>query len=148
VPPATALVPAFQGPRVPEGTYTVRLTKGKEVLEGQVTLVPDPRNPHPREDRLLQQETALEIYRMLGELTYLADSVTDLRDQARDRAAGLQGKNRAELEAFADSLETLHQKLVVTEGGWISGKEELRERLGGLYGAVVGYEGRPSESQM
>ena len=148
VPPATALVPAFQGPRVPEGTYTVRLTKGQEVLEGQVTLVPDPRNPHPREDRLLQQETALEIYRMLGELTYLADSVTDLRDQARDRAAGLQGKNRAELEAFADSLDTLHQKLVVTEGGWISGKEELRERLGGLYGAVVGYEGRPSESQM
>ncbi len=148
VPPATALVPAFQGPRVPEGTYTVRLIKGKEVLEGQVTLVPDPRNPHPREDRLLQQRTALEIYRMLEDLTFLADGVTDLRDQARSRAAGLQGKNRAEIEAFADSLETLHKRLVVTEGGWISGKEELRERLGGLYGAVIGYEGRPSESQL
>jgi photosystem II stability/assembly factor-like uncharacterized protein len=148
VPPATALVPAFQGPRVPEGTYTVRLTKGKEVLEGQVTLVPDPRNPHPREDRLLQQETALEIYRMLGELTYLADSVTDLRDQARDRAAGLGGREQRELESFADSLDALHQTLVVTEGGWISGKEELRERLGALYGAVTAYEGRPSESQL
>lgn len=148
VPPATALVPAFQGPRVPEGTYTVRLTKGQEVLEGQVTLVPDPRNPHPREDRLLQQETALEIYRMLGELTYLADSVTDLRDQARDRAAGLGGREQRELESFADSLDALHRTLVVTEGGWISGKEELRERLGALYGAVTAYEGRPSASQL
>jgi deoxyribodipyrimidine photolyase len=53
-----------------------------------------------------------------------------------------------ELESFADSLDALHQTLVVTEGGWISGKEELRERLGALYGAVTAYEGRPSESQL
>jgi photosystem II stability/assembly factor-like uncharacterized protein len=148
VPPATALVPAFQGPRVPEGSYRVRLVKGKEVLEGAVTLVPDPRNPHPAEDRLLQQRTALEIYRQLEDLTFLADRVTDLRDQARARAAALAGKERRELEAFADSLDGLHETLVVTEGGWISGREELRERLGALYGAVTAYEGRPSESQL
>lgn len=148
VPPATALVPAFQGPRVPEGSYRVRLIKGKEVLEGTVTLVPDPRNPHPAEDRLLQQRTALDIYRQLEDLTFLADRVTDLRDQARSRAATLEGKERRELEAFAGSLDGLHETLVVTEGGWISGREELRERLGALYGAVTGYEGRPSESQL
>jgi photosystem II stability/assembly factor-like uncharacterized protein len=148
VPPATALVPAFQGPRVPEGSYRVRLVKGKEVLEGEVTLVADPRNPHPAADRLLQQRTALEIYRQLEDLTFLADRVTDLRDQARSRAADLSGKERRELEAFAASLDGLHETLVVTEGGWISGREELRERLGALYGAVTAYEGRPSESQL
>ena len=61
VPPATALVPAFVGPRVPEGTYTFKLIKGKETLDGTVELVADPRKPHPKEDRLLQQKTALEI---------------------------------------------------------------------------------------
>ena len=68
---------------MPEGEYTFKLIKGKETLEGKVELVADPRNPHPKEDRLLQQTTALEAYDLLGDLTFLADSVTDLRDQAK-----------------------------------------------------------------
>jgi photosystem II stability/assembly factor-like uncharacterized protein len=149
VPPATALVPAFVGPRVPEGTYTFKLIKGKETLEGSVELVADPRNPHPKEDRLLQQKTALAIYDMLAELTFLTDSVTDLRDQADERAGSLAKKDKASLESFAESLDTLHKTLVVAEeGGWIAGKEELRERIGTLYGDVSGYDGRPSGSQI
>jgi len=126
IPPATALVPAFVGPRVPEGTYTFKLIKGKEILEGQVELVADPRNPHPKKDRLLQQETALEIYDMLADLTFLTDSVTDLHDQAEERTEALSKKDKAVLESFAESLDTLHKTLVVTEGGWISCQEELR----------------------
>jgi hypothetical protein len=148
VPPATALVPAFVGPRVPEGTYTFKLIKGKETLGGTVELVADPRNPHPKDDRLLQQTTALEIYDMLGDLTFLVDSVVDLKNQAEDRAEALSKKDKATLEAFGDSLDALHKTLVVTEGGWISGQEELRERLGTLYGDVSGYDGRPTDSQL
>ena len=66
MPPANALVMAFQGPRVPEGEYTFKLIKGKETLEGTVELVADPRNPHPKEDRLLQQTTALDAYDLLA----------------------------------------------------------------------------------
>ena len=148
VPPATALVPAFVGPRVPEGTYTFKLIKGKEILEGTVELVADPRNPHPRDDRLLQQTTALEVYDMLGDLTFLVDSVVDLSDQAKDRATSLSKKDKATLEDFADSLDALHETLVVTEGGWISGREELRERIGTLYGDISFYDGRPTDSQI
>jgi photosystem II stability/assembly factor-like uncharacterized protein len=148
VPPATALVPAFSGPRVLEGTYTFKLIKGKEILEGTVELVADPRNPHPKEDRLQQQTTALEVYDLLGDLTFLVDSVVDLSDQAKERAKSLSKKDRTTLEGFADSLDALHETLVVTEGGWISGREELRERIGNLYGDVSGYDGRPSGSQL
>ena len=149
VPPATALIPAFQGPRVPEGTYTVRLLKGSEVLEGDVTLVPDPRNPHPREDRLLQQETALEIYHLLEELTWLTDAVTELRDGATARAEALDGRQQRDLESLAGDLDELHGTLVVAEGGgMLAGREELRERLGNLYGDVSGYDGRPTDSQL
>ena len=148
LPPATALVPAFVGPRVPEGSYTFKLIKGKEILEGQVELIADPRNPHPKEDRLLQQKTALEVYETLGDLTFLVDNVTGLKDQAVERGESLSKKDKATLEDFADSLDALHQSLVVTEGGWISGREELRERLGTLYGDISFYDGRPTDSQL
>jgi hypothetical protein len=148
VPPATALVPAFLGPRVPEGTYTFKLIKGKEILEGTVELVADPRNPHPKEDRLLQQKTALEVYETLGELTFLVDSVTGLHAQVEERAGSLRGKDKQVMDSYAKSLDTLHQTLVVTEGGWISGREELRERLGTLYGDISFYDGRPTDSQL
>jgi len=149
MPPANALVMAFRGPRVPEGEYTFKLIKGKETLEGKVELVADPRNPHPKEDRLLQQTTALEAYDLLSDLTFVADSVTDLRDQALNRAIELEKKDQATMEAFADDLDEIHETLVVAgKGGLMSGKEELRERLGNLFGEITNYDGRPSDSQI
>lgn len=151
LPPATNLVQAFEGPRVPEGTYRVVLTKGDETLEGTVELVADPRSIHSPEDRRLQQETALELYHALTELTYVVETATELRDAARERAEGLPERNRTrrELEAWADELESLRASLVSTDdAGWLSGDEKLREELGNLYGAVNAYTGRPTGSQM
>ena len=151
LPPATNLVFAFQGPRVPEGTYTYKVIKGKNNYEGEVNLVPDPRNPHSAEDRRLQQETALDLYYRLGDLTYLVDSLIDLRDQAKARAEDLGGKGglAGKLETFADEVEELRGSLVSTaETGWISGDEKLREKMGNLFGGVVSYEGRPTQSQL
>ncbi|HEX6198820.1 MAG TPA: glycosyl hydrolase, partial [Thermoanaerobaculia bacterium] len=159
VPPATNLVPAFEGPRVLEGSYEVRLIKGDQTYTGQVELVPDPRTPHSEEDRRLQQETSLELYRTLERLTYLVDALTDLRDQARSRAAelpdhrasrgGAPGRPRRDVEAYADLLEEFRTTLVSTsEAGWLSGDEKLREKLGALYGGVNSYTGRPTQSQL
>lgn len=151
VPPATNLVPAFEGPRVLEGTYTVKLIKGDETVTGEIELVPDPRTPHSAEDRRLQQTTALELYEMLERLTYLIDATVDLRDQAQSRAEGLPERNRTrrELEEYADDLESLRTSLVSTsESGMLSGDEKLREEIGALYGGVNGYTGRPTDSQL
>jgi hypothetical protein len=149
LPAATSLVPAFVGPRVPEGTYRVRLIKGKDTLEGEVQLVADPRTPHSAEDRAVQQRTTLELYHALGDLTYLVESVESLRDQARQRAEGARKGDARDLEAFADRLETMRKTLVTTsEAGMLSGQERLREELGALYGAVSGYDGRPTDSQL
>ncbi|MGD2116419.1 MAG: glycosyl hydrolase, partial [Acidobacteriota bacterium] len=150
VPPATNLVPAFEGPRVPEGVYTIKLIKGSETLTGQVELVPDPRTPHSAEDRRLQQETALDLYEMLERMTYLVDALIDLRDQVRERAEAVESDRLTErLEGYADELEELRTSLVATsEAGWLSGDEKLREDLGNLYGAVNGYTGRPTQSQL
>ncbi len=151
LPPASALAPAFFGPRVGEGTYTVKLVKGSTTVHDAVTLVADPRTPHSPEHRALQQRTAMRLYEELSALTYLVDSLVELRDQARERASRLPARDtlRRRLEGFAGDLEALRHTLVSTsDAGWLSGDEQLREKLAGLYSAVTGFEGRPTASQL
>ena len=149
LPPGNSLVPAFVGPRLPEGTYRYVVHRGEETSEGTVTLVADPRSPHSAEDRQLQQRTALALYRHLEDLSYVADTLVDLRDQAKARGAAAGGSLGKRLNAWADELEGLRKTMVATHpAGWLSGEEQLREQLGNLYGAVMGYEGRPTTSQL
>ncbi len=149
VPPATSLVPAFQGPRVPEGTYGFKLIKGKDTYEGEVSLVPDPRSPHSKEERQLQQRTALELYDMLERLTYVVDATIALRDQARERAEETSGGTAKRLNEYADELDEFRKSVVsASEAGIFGGEENLREHLGNLYGAVNGYAGRPTDSEL
>jgi hypothetical protein len=157
-PPRTAagagLVPSLfslMGPRVADGTYMVKMIKGKDTYSSEVRLVLDPRSTHSAADRALQRETVWKLYGLVERLAYLADAIVDARDQARTRAAGLPAADalRKPLEAFADRLEAQRTSLVSSkQGEGISGEEKLREELGALYGNVNGYEGRPAESQI
>ncbi len=154
VPRATSLVAqpmSFVGPLVSEGTYAVRLRRGDDTFESTVTVVPDPRVTSTVEDRRVQDRTVMLLYRMLGDLTYVVESTASLRDQARERADSLGGRGglARRLTRFADGLETFRAGLVSTSpAGRLSGEERLREWLVDLYGAVNGYEGRPTESQL
>lgn len=150
-PPSTQLTFAFFGPRLPEGSYPIKLIKGKETIASEVVLVADPRNPHSAEERKLKSETELLLYRRLADLAYLVESTIALRDGARARAEQLGKGDRLakRLTAFADAAEKERVALVATsEGGLLSGEEQLKEKLGDLYGAVNRYEGRPTASQL
>jgi len=153
VPPAAGLVEnefAFLGPQVQEGTYTVKMIKGKETYTTTITLVPDPRTKSTAADRALQHTTVMQLYDMLGQLTYIVDATVDLRNQARQRAASTSdAQAKVQLQKLADSLEDFRSTLVSTkEGGMITGEHKLREDLGELYGGVNGYSGRPTQSQI
>ena len=149
LPPSTQLVQAFVGPRLPEGDYRYVLTRGKQTAEGKVTLAADPRSPHSAEDRTAQRELALALHGELADLTFVADQLADLNTQIEARNKALGNKTPKSLTSFADKLSALRKKLAAsdTDGGYVSGEEQLRERMGELYGAVVGYDGRPSASQ-
>jgi hypothetical protein len=138
------------GPRLPAGDYPVKLIRGSDTLSTVVTLATDPRSTHTPADRTVQQETVLKLYRDLETLSYVVDAVVDVRDQARSRADKLGKDTLAKrLTGIADRLETLRKTLIATrEGGQIAGEEQLREKLGSLYGSVNGYEGRPTNSQL
>ena len=140
---------SFYGPRVPEGTYTVKLVKGKETYSSTVQLVADPRTNYSAEDRALQQKTVRRLHAMVENFTFLTQRVLDLRDQAGAAAQKLTGGEKKQLADLAGKLDAMHKTLVATrEGGWLSGEEQLRERLGMLYGAVNTYDGRPTDSQI
>ena len=87
VPPAATLVEqpfAFFGPTLPEGTYTVKVTKGKETLTSTINVVVDPRAKSTPQDRALQRQTALKLYGMRERLALLVAGIMSIRDQARD----------------------------------------------------------------
>src|SRR5215468_9252557 len=153
VPAGASTVPnqfAFLGPHVPTGTYTVKMIKGNQTYTSKLELIPDPRSHYSQQDRDLQQQSVLTLYKELAHLTYVADAVVDARDQARRRLAQLPKDAQApELQRFADTMENLRSRLVaVKEGGAITGEEKLRERLGDLYSSINEYDGRPTQSQL
>jgi hypothetical protein len=150
LPAATNLAFAFQGPRLPEGEYSFKLIKGKETFEGTVSLVADPRSPHSAEDRALQQSTALAIYDRLSDLTYVVETVVELREQADEGAEAVSRKAvKRVLEEYSRDLESFRSSLVSTaDAGWLSGDEKLREHMGNLFGTIVNYEGRPTDTQL
>ena len=137
------------GPQVPEGSYRVRLTKGEKTFDGSISVVADPRATYTAEGKAIQDQTVERLYGMLLRLAFLADSLTDLQQQCRDRVKGSEPTLDKALELLTDDLEDQRKELVATrKGGGISGEEQLRERLGLLYGAVNGFEGRPTHSQV
>ena len=102
LPPAAGLVEnqyVFFGPQVQEGTYTVKLTKGKETYSSEVKLVPDPRTKSTAADRELQHKTVTQLYDMLSQLTYIVDATSELREQAKATVGGglrCQAKGRSQ----------------------------------------------------
>jgi photosystem II stability/assembly factor-like uncharacterized protein len=148
--PSISFAASF-GPTAPEGTYTYRLTKGKDVYEGTVDVAYDADFPHGVEARSVQQQTVLELYEMLGRLAYVADAADGLRTGARDRADQLEDEDGLgeQLRAFGDELDELHRTIMVSEEiQGISGQRRTWEKMLRLYGSVSAYGGQPTRSQL
>jgi photosystem II stability/assembly factor-like uncharacterized protein len=148
---ASAAFSAATGPRVLPGTYTVRMTKDKNVYTTQLQVMPDPRSRHTPADRRAQFDLSMKLYNLLGDMTFAVDRINGVR-LALDRAAAKLPANDplvARLRAASAQVDELRRKIVATkEGGAITGEERLRENLADLYGNVISYEGRPAQTQV
>jgi len=148
---ASAAFGAAFGPRVLPGTYTVRMTKDKKVYTTQLQVVPDPRSKHTALDRKAQFELAIKLYGELSDMTYAVDRINGVRLGLDARAAKLPAGDplAKRLHDASAHVDVLRKKIVATkEGGMITGEERLRENLADLYGSVINYEGRPSQTQV
>ena len=141
---------AAYGPRVLPGTYTVKMTKDKQVYTAELKVAPDPRSTHTAEDRRQQFDLAMLLHKSLGEMSFAVDKINRLRLALDDRASKLGAEDplRKRLQDASAQLDELRRKIVATkEGGAITGEERLREFTTELYANVVFYEGRPSQTQ-
>jgi len=152
VPPAaSAAFEASQGPRVLPGTYTVKITRGKDTFSTQLNVVLDPRAKFSAEDRRQEFEAAMRVYNLLGDMSFDVDRINAVRGALLARAAALKGQPALAqlLTDEAQKVEELRRKIVATtEGGAITGEERIREKTTGLYGAILNYEGRPGDYQI
>ncbi len=152
VPPAaSALFGATTGPRVLPGKYTVKMTKGEHTYTTELNVVLDPRVPYNAIDRKAQFDLAMRLAGMLNHMSWAVDAIVGVRDGAMQRAQRLPADDplRPQLAALAEAVDKIRGRIVATkEGGAITGEERLREFLGGLYGDVNGYDGRPTDSQV
>ena len=141
---------AFQssiGPRVPPGTYTVRLTKGGQTIESKLEVAVDRRAPYSAADRKAQFDAVMKAHALFGEMSDLNDKIDAARRAVAAQMKGLsetdpKGKN---LRETAAKLEAAKKKIVATkEGGAITGEERIREHLDHAYGALMSWEGKPA----
>lgn len=145
-PPSTSLVPGFVGPRVAEGTYKIEMIKGKKKYYSEVQLVPDPRSTHSKQDRMDQQALSMQLYDAINDLTFKLSQLKDVVDQLAaitEPAAALSKRAKRFEQAYQD----LNARFTATQPGLITGESKLREQLGTLFGNVVGYNGKPSQTQ-
>jgi len=148
---ATGAFSASVGPRILPGAYTVKMTKDKKVYTTKLNVIPDPRSKHTAEDRKAQFDLGMKLYNLLGDMTFAVDRISDLRTGFDKRASKLDTGDPLAKRLLAGSTraDEFRKKIVATkEGGMITGEERLREFLADLYGSIVFYEGRPSQTQV
>jgi photosystem II stability/assembly factor-like uncharacterized protein len=139
------------GPRVIPGTYTVKLTKGKNVYSHQVTVTADPRSAHTAADRRAQFDLTMNVYRLLEEMAFTVDQINGVRSSLEGDAAKLPSLDSlgARWRTWSSQVDAFRKRIVATkEGGMITGEERLREFASELYGNLNGYDGRPSQTQI
>jgi len=152
VPPAVQVAFAgTQGPRVPPGTYGIRMVRGDKTYDTQLTVGLDRRVKWTVADRKAQYDAAMKVYTLFNDESALFARISGLRAQVAEA-----GKDRTEkdplhkkLADFDGKLDELRRRIVATkEGGAITGEERLREHTDQLYGALLSWEGPPSAYQI
>jgi photosystem II stability/assembly factor-like uncharacterized protein len=139
----------FVNIQLPPATYKVKITKGAQTYESNITLKADQNSMHTDADRKFQYETATKLFAMNEQLAHLSDQVNSLREGVADRLSK-QAKLKKISEPLIKELDALKETLVVTKGDNYVGSAEpqLREKMGNLFAQIVGYAGRPSNAQL
>ncbi|MEP6994918.1 MAG: sialidase [Acidobacteriota bacterium] len=127
---------ASQGPRVPPGTYTVRLTKGGQTIQTKLEIGVDRRADYGAAERKEQFAAVMRAHALFNDMSDLVDRIDAAREGTKDQAK-------------AARLEEIKRKIVATkEGGMITGEERIREHLDSVYGALMSWEGKPAAYQV
>ena len=99
-------------------------------------------------DQEVRQESVMNAYRMLETLAYLDRQVTGIRDEARSIKPDIPKSLVKKLDDVQVQMDSLHSKMVATKEGKVTGEERLREKIAFIYGTILSYHGKPTDSQV
>jgi photosystem II stability/assembly factor-like uncharacterized protein len=151
VPPAASLAGGTTvGPRVLPGVYTVKLTKDKNVYETKLNVQGDSRATYNLLDRKANLDLANKIIASFNDMSYGVEKINGVKNALLDRVGKTSDSDFIkQLKDYAEQVDTIRKKIVASkEGGMITGEERIREDMANLYGNVVFYEGRPTQTQV
>jgi photosystem II stability/assembly factor-like uncharacterized protein len=135
------------GPMVPEGAYTVRLTKGNEVFTGPLIVEPHRLSRHSKEDRRIRHETVMELYRIQNDLAGRSAQLSRLIAQIDELLGRTPCETvRSQLVDFRKKVDDFHRGIVQHRERSFSRK--LAERAAWLYRGVIQFSGRPTDAQL
>jgi hypothetical protein len=145
---ATLAYETTTGLRVLPGSYTVKMTRGKETYTTRLTLILDRRATYTIEDRKLQYDAMMRLYKLFRDMSFDVDEINRVHSALLERAQKLDPGDplQRRLRELAAKDEEIRKKIVATkEGGAVTGEERIREKTAQIYGALTYYEGRPTE---
>jgi photosystem II stability/assembly factor-like uncharacterized protein len=110
----------IRGPKVPPGTYVVRLKVGDETYEQQFEVRKDPRVEASDADLRAQFELQLAVHQRLSETHAAVNSIRAVRKQAEDWIARSRGRASAEsvqkaAQAVVDRIKPIEDELIQTQ---------------------------------
>jgi photosystem II stability/assembly factor-like uncharacterized protein len=142
--------------QVPPGTYTARLTVGKDVLTQPIEVKPDPRLGLTPADLVAQSKFVGEIQGQLTRITSIVTQIQSVRDQLKVKVAALKGNDKAadwvkEAEGVigkCDALEAkLHNPKAEVEYDILAKGAMLYSRLAQLLAYTLQGSGAPTQGQ-
>jgi hypothetical protein len=140
----------FTAPAVLPGNYTVKMTKGNEVVSQKIQLVHDETNPSfSLEDRKARHALSMQLYNMHKDLATLVDELIAEEDLLTKIASEVKKPAYKEtLSQSAKSLYKLRETLVPVEmKSMFADIRRLREDISEVYVAVCSNESKPSNLQ-
>ena len=143
-----AMFGTINGPNLPAGTYKVKVLKGKDEYLTSFTLKYPDKSPYTAEDRKVQQQTAMQLYKQTEHLAYIYSAQDGMAKQAK----GVVQKNPKMgklINPFIKEVEDQNSALVFRGGDfYINTEEKLAEQISELYGQVTSYPGKPGNAQI
>jgi len=141
---------AMQGPSMKPGQYTIQIVKNDRVAEGPFNLRFDPSSRHTIADRQVRLEQVTRAYTLIEELAFLVGQINDVCEQLGSTEKEKTDTTlRVSIQHLKDTLTTIKGRLVNTgEPSRLGAEEKLRGELASLYGGMINYLGRPTQSQM
>jgi hypothetical protein len=92
----------------------------------------------------------LKAYNLLEELAAVDQKILDARDALKSKEATAKGSSLKKIQTLITTCDDMHEKISATQSGegGITGQVRLRENIAEVYGAVGGYQGKPTNLQI